>query len=110
MRDLVMEAQERQEKLDADIKSMRSYGLKRAQSDRAYVVALAQEMLRLRAENLPATLIRDLARGNQEIAKLRFERDASDALYETARESVMNHKQRLKTINETMQREWGNVK
>lgn len=108
--DLVQEANERQTKLDESIRLMADYGKKKAESDREYIIALAQEMTRLRNENMPATLVRDLARGSDIVSKFRFERDLNEVMYETAKESVMNHKQRIKAINDTISREWSNVR
>lgn len=58
-----------------------------ARSEAAYRVELAKEMLRLRAEGQPATLVGDLARGNERIAQLKLERDLAVGLVETAKQA-----------------------
>lgn len=47
----------------------------KAKAERIYRQALAQEMLMLRSDGIPATLIPDVARGN--VADLKFQRDAA---------------------------------
>ncbi|MCC8435437.1 hypothetical protein HP567_012865 [Brevibacillus sp. M2.1A] len=56
-----------------------------ASAERDYRIALRQEMLKLRAEGLPATLITDVARGN--VAELKFKRDLAESLFKSASES-----------------------
>ena len=47
----------------------------KARTEKIYRQALAQEMLMLRSDGIPATLIPDVARGN--VADLKFQRDAA---------------------------------
>lgn len=66
----------------------KTLGLKKAQAEQNYRVALQKEMARLKLEGTKVTIIPDLARGNEEVAKLRLERDTSDIAYETCRNSL----------------------
>lgn len=54
----------------------------KAETERRYRTALAQEMLKLRSEGMPATLISDVARGT--VADLKFERDTALELHRAA--------------------------
>ena len=45
----------------------------KAITEREYRIALSKEMIMLRADKMPATLINDIARGN--VADLKFKRD-----------------------------------
>lgn len=54
----------------------------KAETERAYRVALSQEMLRLRAEGMPATLIPDVSRG--QVADLKFQRDTALEMHRSA--------------------------
>lgn len=58
----------------------------KAETERAYRIALAQEILSLKYDKVQATLIPDIARGNT--AELKHKRDLSEALYNTTRESL----------------------
>lgn len=63
------------------IKQAREY----AAAERKYRIALKQEILTLRSQGLPATLIADVARGN--VAELKFQRDLAESLFKAATES-----------------------
>ncbi|MEH7355087.1 hypothetical protein V7150_16135 [Neobacillus drentensis] len=55
-------------------------------AEREYRIALAQEILKLKADGMQATLIPDTARGNT--ADLKFNRDIAKSLYDSARDSM----------------------
>lgn len=54
----------------------------KAETERIYRTALSQEMLKLRSEGMPATLIPDVSRGN--VADLKFQRDAAMEMHRSA--------------------------
>ena len=60
----------------------------KAQAEKAYKVALRAEILKLKSEGYPATLINDLARGEERIAELRFQRDMTTEVYRAGLESM----------------------
>jgi len=60
----------------------------KAMSERNYRMALAIEELRLKAEKYPATLIIDLARGNEEVANKKLDRDTQDAVYDAKKYEI----------------------
>lgn len=53
-------------------------------AERAYRVALAQEIVRLREAGWPATVCADLARGDERVARLGMERRVAEGLREAA--------------------------
>ena len=76
----------------------KTLGLKKAQAEQKYRVALQQEMARLKLEGTKVTIIPDLARGNEEVAKLRLERDTADIAYETCRNSLRYYERELEIL------------
>ena len=58
----------------------------KAESERDYRQALAREIMSLRQEGVPVSIIGDLARGN--IAEEKFRRDLADAKYIAGREAL----------------------
>ena len=54
----------------------------KAEAERVYRTALSQEIMKLRAEGVQATLIPDLARGT--VADLKFERDYATEMHRAA--------------------------
>lgn len=62
-----------------------------SRSERAYRVELAKEMLRLRVDGMAATLVPDLARGNERIATLKHERDLCKGLLDASTHALWRH-------------------
>jgi hypothetical protein len=58
-----------------------------AEAERAYRVALAKRITELRAEGAAATLAADLARGDTDVADLRYRRDVAEGVVEAAKQS-----------------------
>lgn len=57
---------------------------------KAYQVAFAEEILRQRAEH-PATIALDLARGQEKVAQLRYEKDVAEGVMEAAKSAIWRH-------------------
>jgi len=53
---------------------------KKAEAERDYEIALAQETLQLKSEGKPTTLIRELAKGNKFVADLKFKANLATEL------------------------------
>lgn len=67
-------------------KKLFTYAKSKAETEREYRKALSIEMMKLRNEGLPATLIPDIARGN--LSDLRYKRDLAKATYDSARDAI----------------------
>jgi hypothetical protein len=77
---------------------LKTLGLKKAQTERNYRVALAQEILKLKVEKYPATLIIYLAKGNEKVAGLRLERDIAESSYFVALDAVNNLRSEIEIL------------
>lgn len=75
-----------------------------------YRVALAKELVKLKDEGYAITLAGDIARGKSEIAKLKFEEIAKEAVYKANQETINVLKLQIKIIENQIAREWGNEK
>lgn len=64
---------------------------KAARAEAAYRMELAKKELVLREEGFPATLIGDLARGDERVANLKLERDLAESLKDVASKSLWRH-------------------
>jgi hypothetical protein len=61
---------------------LKQLALKKDDTENKYRIALRKEMLKLKLEGYKTTLISDLAKGEETVAKLRLERDiAKDSYY-----------------------------
>lgn len=85
---VVKEMWKTKQRLDRSSKGIFSLATKKAETERAYRIALRQEKMRLRASGMPATLIDDMARGEEVIAQLRVERDIAKDMYKAGLESM----------------------
>lgn len=103
-----------QNKLQAEIRASidcnedaKNEGLKLAKAENSYRCELAKKIAKLQSEKQPATLIRDLARGDKEVADLKEVRDIAEVLYKAANEAQLVHKKTIDVIREEINREWG---
>lgn len=83
------------------------YGVEYAKREKEYRVLVKQETLKAQTTGTPATLIRDIVRGSENVANAKLERDKADALYKAAQESVNINKLTAKILEEQIKREWG---
>ena len=90
MQDLINELNHHRQSLNYAIKELGVRGQAKAKAERDYRVALAKKMLELRAEGTPVTIISDLCRGDEEIARLKMERDIAESLYEQYAVYILN--------------------
>jgi hypothetical protein len=57
-------------------------------AERAYRQALAEEILRLKADGVAMTVAQDLAKGTRTVADLRFRRDVAEGVKEAASAAI----------------------
>jgi len=72
---------------DAIRESYRSYGA----AERAYRLALAEEIIKMRAEGVAMTVAQDLAKGEKHVADLRYKRDIAEGVREAAKSAIFRH-------------------
>lgn len=73
-------------RIDKATKEIHKMAKRQAQAEFEYRKALGQQITTLKAENMPVTLIADIARSN--VADLKLERDLSEGLYKSSIESL----------------------
>lgn len=109
MVDPISEVWRRSEMLEVALKECKTRGRAAAEAEQSYRVKLAEKILMLRAGGYPATLIGDLARGDREVASLKFERDCAEVVYDNAKEAVNVYKRQIDVLREQIDREWKNA-
>lgn len=88
-------------------RQMAGLARKKHEAERRYRIARASRTLYERAENrIPATLIPDIVRGQEDIALIAFERDCAGSDYDANYEALLLAKKRIDTYREMMDREW----
>ena len=106
MVDPISEVWRRSEMLEVALKECKNRGRAAAEAEQKYRMKLAVKILELRDQKLPATLIGDLARGDKEVAMLKFERDCAEVVYDNAKEAVNVYKRQIDVLREQIEREW----
>ncbi|GKX65621.1 hypothetical protein [Inconstantimicrobium mannanitabidum] len=73
-------------------------GREKAEAEQSYRVAKAKEILRLKAEKYPVTLIADLTKGNEKVAELKLKSDIAESAYFTAISATENIRLEIEII------------
>ena len=105
MQDLMIEMRELRSTLSIAINELKKRGRDKAKAEQEYRVALAKEILTQRDAGFPVTIIGDICRGKKEIAKLKFERDFAETLYETCLQKIYQCKIEMGIIEGQMKAE-----
>lgn len=101
----INEKEELNNRLENAKVQMRSWGIDLAEKERTYKIRLMQEVLKLKDEGMPATLINQVVYGI--VANERFERDKAEVMYKTSIENVNIIKLQLRLLDNQIQREYG---
>lgn len=104
--DLINELNNLIKKLDISVKSLRNTGSDYAKAYTDYRVALAKELMILKEEGYAITLAGDIARGDPEIARLKFKEISSEAIYKANQEAINALKLQIKIIQEQINKEY----
>lgn len=107
--DLYEEIQRLMLELTASIRKLRDNGAKLAEAERDYKITLRQEALKLRAGDMPVTLINSVIYGVEEVAEKRFKRDVEQANYDANKEHINVTKLKLRLLEAQLSREWANA-
>ena len=81
-----------------------------AKAYRNYRVALAKELLKLKAEGMPVTIAYDIARGTEEIADMKEQEIITESLYKSCQEAINTYKLKIKIIENETERDWEQAK
>ena len=105
--DLYEQIMKLMQELDASIRKLRTNGANLAEAERDYKITLRQEALRLRADDMPVTLINQVIYGVPAVAEKRFKRDVEQANYDANHEHINITKLKLRILEAQLSREWG---
>lgn len=96
--------------LETAVKEMKKRSIDLAKKEYSYRIELSKRLTELRAEGQAVTHLADIARGEQQIAKLRLDRDIAKGLYESSQEAINVYKIRIRVLENQYSREWGQAK
>lgn len=99
MQDLMQAMSDTRKQLNECLIFYKNNGRKLADAEQKYRIAYRKEVFRLRMEDEVAwTACGDLAKGSEEVARLRFERDIRKSDYECCYEKILQLKIELRII------------
>lgn len=104
--DIQNELQYKSQLLYKSVEELKNTGKKYAEAYTNYRVALAKELVKLKDEGYAITLAGDIARGKPEIAKLKFEKISTEAVYKANLETINVLKLQIKILENQISREW----
>jgi len=86
MHDIGQAIYDTSQQIQKGVKSLYGHAKAYAEAEQNYRLELAREIMRLRDEKIPVTLINDVARGN--LAELKYKRDLAEVTYKTAKDML----------------------
>ena len=109
--DLVIEIEKKLRELDKKIQELKVRGVKYAEAEKNYKVALSQEALKMKLEfDYPVTLIDKAVHGCEAVAGLRFKRDIEKHNYEDTIEEINCLKTRIRVLEMQIKQEYSVTK
>ena len=97
------------EQLDTALSTCRPNGLASNEAEVQYRIKKSQEILRLKSEGYPATLIPDIVKGLPDVAILYQDKLDKEVIYKTNVEAIQVKKLELRIIEADVEREYNNV-
>lgn len=105
--DLFSELEQRIKELNISIKSLRKTGGDYAEAYKEYRIKLATKLVELKNNGMPVTIAYDVARGDNEIAKAKYNEIVKEAIYKANQEAINSNKLQIRIIENQIQREYG---
>lgn len=102
--------EEKMNKAEQSLSEYKKLSKDYAIKERNYRTALSKRLLERRAEGLPVTNLVDVVKGEEDIARLRFERDIAEGLMKSAEKGTDFYKLYARLMENQTSREWGMAK
>ena len=94
--------------LNEALSTLRQKGIEYCEANRKYQLQKTKEIMRLKQEGTPITLIPQMVKGLDNVADLDFDRNVADVVYKANMEAINVKKLELKVIEKQIEREDGN--
>lgn len=79
-----------------------------AKAYRDYRIKVAQKLLQLKADGMPATISYDVARGDEEVAKAKEQEIITECLYKSCQEAINVYKLKIKILQQQINKDFEN--
>lgn len=107
--ELFLEAKEIEKQLNIALSTLRENGIKYCEAERQYQMAKSKEIMKLKQEGYPITLIPQVVKGIEKIAELDFERNKCEVVYKANLEAINIKKLELRVKESEIEREYNNA-
>ena len=104
--DLMNELLSKQKELNISVKNLRHAGSDFAEAQKNYRIALAIVERQLRNEGEPVSIVKDLARGEENVAELKKQMEDKLAIYRANMEAINSIKTEIRIIENQLNREF----
>lgn len=91
---------------EQEIDEMRESGYRVARFQSDYRMKVAVMTMRLKADGMPVTIISDLVRGDEEIARLKLEWVRAEADNNASKHKIFLNEKKIDVLNDQIKREW----
>lgn len=90
--------------------NIRAYenGNEAAEKTRAYRMILSKKVMELKNEGIQISILKELAKGSEEVANAEFEMNVAEVKYKASNENIMIQKKLLDSIEADINREYHN--
>lgn len=104
--DLMNELLSKQKELNISVKNLRHSCSDFAEAQKNYRIALAIAEIQLRKEGVPVSIVKDLARGEENVADLKEEMENKLGIYRANMEAINSIKTEIRIIENQLNREF----
>ena len=81
-------------------------GIDEAEKTRLYRIILAKTILQLKADGMPVSIVKDVAKGDEAVADAEFEMNTASVKYKASNENIMAQKKLFESIEADIKREY----
>ena len=93
--------------LNEALSTFRQNGIKYCEAEREYQMAKSKEIMRLKSEGYPITLIPQSVKGLENVAELDFNRNVCEVVYKANQEAINIKKLQLRVKESEIERDYG---
>lgn len=93
--------------LNEALSTFRINGIEYCEAERQYQMAKSKEIMRLKSEGYPITLIPQIVKGLENVAELDFKRNMAEIVYKANQEAINIKKLQLRVKEGEIEREYG---
>ena len=107
--DLLNDLQQKIKELEMSIRSLKKTGSEYAEAYTNYRIKLAAKLVELRDSGMPVTIAYDVARGQRDIAKEKYNEIVKQSIYQANQEAINSLKLQIRILENQLSREFSNT-